>query len=309
MGWQFVCVLLSVLFIFYLAYTVFKYTRMISHIFLSLKYRPSIEAVVVSRGAPIEILDSSDHHIQAIFLEKERSKKLAIFCHESGAGRESWEKYAYFLPDIGFSILSVDLDAASDAEGVNTLSQWPTHNQMERLSTAIRWAKRAISSDVAIVLFGVSNGADVALAASFYDTAVKAVITDGLFSMKEVFRDYIRKWAPILVKPNFFGDRHPKWVIGIFASLGFWYSEKRSGKRFVDVEYFLRVKHKPLFMIYGQQDDYVPESHREFLSKMNQKKNVSFSLVVPNAKHNESVLVAREDYQRDVETFLETCVI
>src|SRR6185436_16414617 len=98
------------------------------------------------------------------------------------------------------------------------------------------------------------------LAASFMDPSIKAVIADGLFSMKEIFRDYIRRWAPILVKPNLFGEKYPGWVVNLFTNMGFWYSQKKSKKRFIDIERMLRRRHTPLLMIHGEFDDYVPAS-------------------------------------------------
>src|SRR5207247_399640 len=137
--------------------------------------------------------------IETILVENKGSKKIVIFCHESGSSKESWEKYAYFLPDAGFNVLSVDFSVKAREGQENSMAQWPTSEEVERLVTIIRWAKKAFEPDASIALFGLSKGGNLALAASFQDSSVKAVIADGLFSMKEIFREYIRKWAPILV--------------------------------------------------------------------------------------------------------------
>ena len=291
-------------------YSVFagiKYTRLISGIFLDLVFRPSPDAVEGSRGERITILDSSDREIQALFLEKKGSDRVMIFCHESGSAKESWEKYAYFFPALGYHVLSVDLSDIPEDPVENALLQWPCGKEVDRLVTVIRWTKRAISQRARVVLFGISNGADLALSASFRESSVEAVITDGLFSMKEIFRDYIRRWAPMLVRPNLFGEKYPFWVVNIFANLGFWYSQKRAGHEFVDGEALLRKKHVPLLMIHGEKDDYVPSSHQKVLEKIEGRKSAG-RLVVEAAGHNEAVVQSRHSYEEQVKAFLTRCV-
>lgn len=298
-------IILFIPFIIALAYAVhsaFKYTRMISNIFLSLVYRPAPE-FYTAHGERMVILDSKDREIETLLVEKKGSHKLLIFCHESGASKESWEKYAYFIPALGYHLLSVDFNNNSES-GKNSLSQWPTSPDVERLLTVVRWAKTALGADLEIVLFGVSNGADIALAASFDYPGVAGVIADGLFSMKEIFRDYIRKWGPVLVKRSLFGEHYPAWVVNAFATMGFWHCQRRSGKRFIDIEKFLHRKRVPLLMIHGAEDDYVPEPHQALLEKMSDKGAVVHHVVVPMAKHNEAVLADRTRYERAVAEFL-----
>lgn len=304
--WRFLLFLPPALIVLYALYAVFRYTRMVSNIFLSLVYQPSQEPFSSSVGEPVTILDSGGHEIETLLLEKKGSNKLAIFCHESGSSKESWEKYTYFLPALGYSVLSVDFHDKTPDGRTHALSQWPSTDEVERLLKVIHWSKRAFSLQVKIVLFGVSNGADIAFAASFQDPAVKAVVADGLFSMREIFRDYIRKWAPILVKPNLFGERYPAWVVNTFTDLGFWYSQRKSGKHFVDVEALLKRKHAPLMMIHGQEDDYILPTHQKLLEKMDSQKNVFQRLVIPHARHNEAVMVAKDLYQKHITDFLET---
>lgn len=289
---------------FYSLHVGFKYTRMIGNIFLSLVYDPPDETSPPSHGEKIVILDSSDREIEALLVTAPAARWAVIFCHESGSSKESWEKYAYFLPRIGCSILSVDLNARENSESPNPLSQWPSEENVQRIVTAVRWAKKAFAG-TPIVLFGVSNGADAALAASFSDReAVEGVIADGLFSMKEIFRDYIARWAPVLVRTNLFGKNYPRWVVSIFSELGFWYCQRQSGRRFVDVEKLLRRPHAPLLMIHGESDDYIPSGHQKFLRKIGSKSALRH-LVIPSAGHNQSIVLARDAYEREITRFLE----
>ena len=288
----------------YAIHSGFKYTRMISAIFLSLVYDPRLEFFSSSRGERITILDSSDKEIPVLFVENKNSNKVMIFCHESGATKDSWERYAYFFTELGFHVLSVDFGKKAAGGEANALSQWPMREDVQRLLTVIRWSKKALGADGGIVLFGVSNGADIAFAASFEDAAVRGVIADGLFSMKEIFRDYIRKWAPILVKPNLFGQHYPSWVVNLFANLGFWYCQKKTQREFIEIEGLLKRRHSPLLMIHGEEDDYVPGSHQGFLEKMNGGRNDLRRLVVPKAKHNEAVILGAESYRKNITDFV-----
>lgn len=288
----------------YAVFAVFKYTRMIGNIFINLVYRPPLENLTSSVGEPVTILDSSGHEIQGIFVEHSNAKRCIIFCHESGSSKGSWEKYAYFLPRLGFHLLSIDFEDQESGPQIRPMSQWPNMEKVERLLLVTHWVKKATRPDVEIIFFGISMGADVALAASVYEPNVKAVIADGLFSMKGIFRDYIRKWGPILVKPNFFGERYPAWVVETFANLGFWYCQGKSGIRFVDVEKFLKIQHPPLLMIHGEQDDYITPTHMAFLEKLN-RGNLTH-LVIPQAKHNQAVSVDKQAYEESIGAFLET---
>jgi len=287
----------------YCFFAAFKYTPMISRIFMGLVYKSSELSNVSTRGEKISILDSSGHEIEALLVEKKNPRCTVIFCHESGATKESWEKYAFFLPEADCRVLSIDFDEKTKDGQANALMQWPQRVDVERLLTVIRWVKKT-QSVCPILLFGVSKGANIALAASLKTDVVSAVVTDGLFSMKEIFRDYIRKWAPILVKPNLFGNHTPEWVVNIFAQLGFWYCQRRSGKKFIDVEKLLRKKHVPLFMIHGEEDDYVSERHQKFLARLDASRAAQDHWVVPKAKHNEAVTLKGDLYEKQVLNFI-----
>ena len=289
----------------YAVYSGFKYTRMISNIFLGLIYTsPSSQTADKVQGEKITILDSADKEIDALLVEHKGAGSVVIFCHESGAGKESWSKYAYFFPSLRFHVLSTDFGPDEpETHEENSLTQWPCEDDVERLLTVIRWAKKAFRPGTPIVLFGISKGANVAFAASFRDAAVSAVIADGLFSMKEIFRDYIKKWAPILVRPNLFGESYPRWVIHIFTELGFWYCQKKSRKSFLDVEKMLRQRHAPLLMIHGERDDYIPVTHQRFLGELGDDQSLT-RLVVAGAGHNEAVTTSREVYEKEITEFI-----
>lgn len=288
----------------YFIYSMFKYSAMIGRIFLSLEYRPASEETPSLRGERISILDSSDAEIPALVLERGDSRKAMIFCHESGATKESWERYAYFVPELGFHVLSLDLTAGPSRDGEDPLSQWPTQESVRRVLTAIRWCRKAFREDVEIVLFGVSNGADVAFAASFRDARIRAVVADGLFSMKEIFREYIRRWAPVLVRPNFFGQTYPEWIVRLFAHLGFSRASQMTGRRFVDIEPLLQRPHVPLLMIHGADDDYVSGAHQRALERRNRQSRAEKHLIVCQAGHNQSVRLARAVYEKEISEFL-----
>ncbi len=288
----------------YSVHSGFKYTRMISNIFLGLKYKPAYEAVTSTLGEKISILDSGGHEMGAILVEKKNADKLLIFCHDSGSTKEFWEKYAYFFPDLGFQVLSVDfLNEASQVPG-SPLSQWPDQEEVKKMKLVLHWARTAFKPGTKIVLFGVSKGADIALAASVGEPQVAGVIADGLFSMREVFSDYIRKWAPILVKPNLFGEKYPGWVVHLFSSLGFWYCQKKSKREFVDVEKIMRKKQIPLLMIHGEEDDYISGTHQKFLHRLGSGGVNSGCLTVPKAGHNQGVTLNREAYEKTITDFL-----
>jgi len=297
-----VLALLGIGFLIFALHEIFKYTRMIARIFMGLVYRPSALSETVSRGERISILDSSGRERSALFIESPKSDRMVIFCHESGAGMETWEQYAYFIPSLGFHLLSLDLDVLAK-EDMNTLGQWPLVEEIRPIRTAIRWAK-TYSKDMRIALFGVSKGADLALAASTHDPSVRAVVADGLFSIKEIFRNYIRRWAPVLVRPNFFGENCPGFLVNAFAHMGYRECERRAKKRFIDTEKLLKKKHPPLLMIHGEEDDYIPVSHQRYLNRLPQTRKNFEHVTVPKAGHNQAIVLSRNLYERKVGEFL-----
>ena len=289
----------------YSVFAAFKYTRMIGNIFVSLVYRPPLENLSSTMGERIMILDSSDHEIEAILARSGGAKTCVIFCHESGVSKDSWEKYAAFLPRLGFHVLSMDFENKTIPDVQASVSPWPSFEDVKKLLMVIHWTKKAFDPNINVVLFGISKGADIALAASTMEDRVKAVIADGLFSMREILRDYIRKWGPILVKPNFFGEHYPAWLVEIFSNLGFWYCQKKAHVQFIDVEKFLTSKHPPVLMIHGEEDDYVTPHHQVFLEKLGRSELTAVQrLVIPQAKHNQAVMVGKEIYEERIFEFL-----
>jgi len=61
----------------------------------------------------------------------------------------------------------------------------------------------------------------------------------------------------------------------------------------------------PLLMIHGEKDDYVPAGHQSFLEKMNRRGSAAVPrVVVPEAGHNQAVVLGREIYEKKVRDFL-----
>ena len=301
--------ILSIPFLIIFAYWIyagFKYTRMIGRIFSDLVFMPEERfSSAAIKGEEITLVDPNHEKINLLKIEKKGSNKVVIFCSESGESKESWEKYAYFFPQLGFQVVSMDFTDYGNSEERNHFTQWPLYEETRKLSFVIDWVKKSFGlQEVQIVLFGVSKGADIVFAALSSDPAVKGVITDGLFSMHEVFGDYIRKWAPILVRTNLFGENYPDWVVAIFSNLGFWYSQKICGKKFIEVKVLLKKHHPPLLMIHGKNDEYVSEFHQKALEKNYKNCSVFHRLIVENARHNAAILVEPRGYVKKVSDFL-----
>lgn len=301
--------ILAVPFIVMLVYGVYagiKYTRLIGRIFSDLVFMPEerFSAVTVQGEEESIIGDSNEKITFLITVKPKDSNKIMIFCPESGESKESWEKYAYFFPKLGFQIISVDFDDLQKDREKNHFTQWPLKEDSKKLLKVIEWIKKSNHTAVSIILFGVSKGADIVFAALHSDPAVKGVITDGLFSMHEVFADYIRRWAPMLVRTNLFGDKYPDWVVQLFANLGYWQSQRVCGKKFIEVRAFLKKHHPPLLMIHGQKDEYVSEAHQKVLERNYKNCSIFHRLVVEDAKHNAAILTNPEKYIEAITRFL-----
>ena len=140
-----------------------------------------------------------------------------------------------------------------------------------------------------------------AIMAASQTEAVKAVITDGVFSTDWTLESSIERWVDIFARlavfykhvPQFF--RLYRWmVLGV--------AELRLKCRFASVQKTVsRMTPRPLFFIHGKKDGYI--NPKQALRIYRKAKEPKFIWIVPKAKHNRSVEVSPQLYNQRTAAF------
>jgi fermentation-respiration switch protein FrsA (DUF1100 family) len=125
------------------------------------------------------------------------------------------------------------------------------------------------------------------------------IVTDSAFSTKWLLNDYMRKWTGVILPVK----RLPTFVYWVLEDMGVFASEIKTQCRFPSVEKSLRHLETPILIIHGQKDAYVSLQHGRKL--FNITRAPKKFLEVPQARHNESVLVSPGLYEKTVVDFLE----
>ena len=233
----------------------------------------------------------------------ESGQATVIFCHEFGANKNSSLRYCKGLLDAGFDVFAFDFrnHGHSSHQPSYTPRQWPTEKEISDVLGACAFIESRHSKDHPIGLFGVSRGGGAAIMAAAQTDAVRAVITDGVFSTDWTLEAIIERWVGIFARlavvykhlPQFF--RFYRWMV-----LGM--AELKLKCRFPSTHKILnKMAPRPLFLIHGKKDSYIkPE---QALRIYNQAREPKFIWIVPKAKHNRSVEVAPDLYAKRTVAF------
>ena len=148
---------------------------------------------------------------------------------------------------------------------------------------------------VELGLFGVSRGAGAALVASARNPAVKAVVTDGLFSTDVTLESLMRKWANIFAKVRFVYENHPDAFWRFLRWLLFCFAHRKFRCRYPSVRKWMRkMSPRPILMIHGQRDSYISVDQARVLYALAPEPKTLWA--VAEARHNQSAVVAPGEY-------------
>lgn len=287
---------------------------------LILRYVPVVErnAFEVPRFQPPQDIRPMEHFgersfkipydtryaIEALYIEaKEPSKKLVVFCHETGADLKSWYKHASFLPQSGIDVLSFNFRLSSlraDAPESEDLYQWPSVKDLRCLERVLSWVameKRGYE----VALFGVSKGATVACAAA-PSPLIRSLLVDGAFSTHMTLQKYMKKWVTIYVQPRELAQGLPDWVYILLSYTTLIYAGLKNGLGFFSVEKFFPKLKKPVFWIHAGKDYHVQLEHVQRLLKL--IPGVTDLWVAEKAGHSEAVLNYPDEYNTKIVNFL-----
>ena len=232
-------------------------------------------------------------------------KGVIIFCHELRGTRWTALTFTGGLRDEGFDILAFDFRNHGDSttQPGHLPIPWATTGEATDIRAAIDYCCRrdeALAGHV--VLFGLSRGASAALYVAESDARVRAAVLDSIVPTEHVQLYLIKRFMQFHTRSALWFSRWPDWTLRM---LTFWANrmiEWRHGRRLLRVDRAAQRMRKPVLLIHGSRDAFVPLETVGVLRK--QMRSRPRLWVVPQARHNETVLEAGEGYTHRVARFL-----
>lgn len=248
--------------------------------------------------------------LPGLFIKSPESDgRTVIFAPEFGADLSTYRKYAEQVIEAGYHLFAFEFRGHGPihvSEGYIP-THWPTRYELCDLLGAIGFVRSQKAVDPKkIALFGVSKGGCVAICAAGSRTDIAAVIADSAFSTKTTSISYIERWGPIFLRSELFWRHVPYWVLVAIQRVSMAVSGLLRGCRFISVtDYLKKWTGTPLFLIHGERDSFIPCEQAQELESVVSQGEVEV-WIVPKARHNESAVVAAEEYRRRTIAFLDS---
>lgn len=263
-------------------------------------------------GKVVEFRAFDGIRLQGMFLYGHpdmRPRGTIVFAHEFKSDMYSAARYCQGLLDAGYDVFSFDFrnhGGSSYEENYNPL-QWCTDHELQDILGAIAyvedWLEQAgRARDIG--LFGISRGGAAALIAAYRHPEIKAVVTDGAFSTDKVIEHFMKRWAGIFAKIRFVYENHPPTFWRFLRWMLFAECRRLLGVRFPSVrKALLDSDATPVLFIHGQKDGYIPVDQARLLYAV--ATEPKYLWLVPNAKHNQSAIVAPIEYAERLVSFFD----
>jgi uncharacterized protein len=268
---------------------------------------------IVPNGQPIE--DAEDVSfpteggltLRGCYLRARSWRRMGIilFGLEFGSNRWGCAPYCDFLLDNGFDVFAFESrgQGDSDPEPGYEPMQWVTQYEVRDVHAAIAYLKsRADADPKGVGFFGISKGACAGLMAGSRESYIRCFVTDGVFATRTTMVPYMQKWVMIFSNRYWIQRTLPRWLYWHIAGGALRELRRMRGWRFPHLETALRrLAPRPLLMIHGGADNYIkPEMAQELFKRAKSPKEL---WIVDDAKHNQALTVAGEQYRRRVLNF------
>jgi len=282
-----------------------KYVRICLNIFTD-THPPTIMVPVAIRpldGEEIWFRSFDGTALRGMLLKAAKGRKYkgtVVFCHEFASDMSSCERYARPLVEAGFDVFTFDFrgHGKSSCPKKYRPLQWPSDKELEDVLGACAYVESALEAEgkePKVGLFGISRGAGAGLLAASSDPNIKAIICDGAFSTETTLMAFMKKWASIFARVKLVYRNHPDAFWRFLVWLLMRFAQPKLGRRFLSVAKALReMQPRPILFIHGLRDSYIREDQTRLLYA--QAPSPKYLWLVPEAKHNQSVLVEPGQY-------------
>ena len=268
---------------------------------------------IIPRGKPITGAEEVELHtadgltLRGCYLKCEGHRRgVILFGLEFASERWACLSYCESLIQAGYDVFSFEPrnQGESDRQPDYVQLQWATDRDLIDMQTAIEYLKHRPDADQrGIGLFGVSKGGSVGMIAASQDPYIRCAATDGIFAIYTTMLPYMRKWITIYSDKKKVQGLLPTWFVGWIAMDGVHTLERQDHVRFLHLESAMRKFRRPLLMIHGAGDTYIkPQMAETLYSKASGTKEL---WLVTNAKHNQALHVAGDEYHRRVREFFD----
>lgn len=237
------------------------------------------------------------------------SRGMIVFAHEFASDMYSCARYCRPLIRAGYDIFSFDFrcHGQSSSEEGYTPRQWLTDREVSDILGAIAYVEDLLERQGRpreIGLFGISRGACACMIAAVHNSCVKAVVADGLFSTDAILEHLMKRWAYIFAKVRFVYENHHRLFWVFLRWLVIQVCRRQMHCEFPSVrKALLRMPPRPLLMIHGEKDSYIPVDQAERLYAI--AGQPKYLWVVPSAKHNQPAIIQPERYAHRTISFFD----
>ncbi len=261
-------------------------------------------------GEKVSFRATDGHGLEGVILSGQTTGAklgMVVFAHEFGSDRSSCQRYCRPLLEAGYDVFGFDFrgHGASPSEPGYRPRQWPSDREQADMLGAIAfigcWLEQHDRSrDVG--LFGISRGGGAAILASIGIPAVKAIVTDGAFSSDAAIEYLMRRFATIFAKIRVVAENHPPTFWRFLRWLLFRECRRKFHCTFPSVrKAVVKLKRKPMLLIHGEKDSYIPIAQSQALYEV--ARGPKYLWAVPNASHNQGIMVQPKEYARQVLRF------
>jgi pimeloyl-ACP methyl ester carboxylesterase len=233
-------------------------------------------------------------------------KGVILFGLEFGSNRWSCQQYCAKLRAAGYDIFAIEPRNQGDSEKDPNYEplQWVTDRDVADTRAAIKYLlSRPDADPKGIGIFGISKGGGTGLLAAVGEKAVRCIVTDGAYGTHTTMVPYLKRWIQIYSDRKIIQRVLPTWFYGIIGMVGAKKVARNRGVTYPSVEKAISRFNNPLLMIHGENDTYIrPEMAKALFDRATGLKEL---WIVPNAKHNQALAVAGDQYHAKVVAFFD----
>jgi dipeptidyl aminopeptidase/acylaminoacyl peptidase len=232
---------------------------------------------------------------------------VILFGLEFGSNCWACRSYCEHLVEKGFDVFAFESrnQGSSDAMPGYEPLQWVTTYEVCDVEAALAYLKSRPDADpLGIGFFGISKGAGAGLFVAARDSYIRCCVTDGVFATYTTLVPYMKQWFRIYNNRYAIQGLIPLWFYGLIGLAGIRRTERERRCRFPHLERYLPLlAPRPLLMIHGQADTYIKAEMTGRLFEIVREPKELW--LVEDAKHNQALQVAGEEYRQRVLFFFE----
>ncbi len=262
----------------------------------------------IPEGEEVILTTPDGLQLQGCYLPAVQPRKgVILFGLEFGSNRWSCLPYCEFLRQAGYDIFSFETRGQGKSQiqpGYEPL-QWVTDYELIDFRTALTYLQnRPDRHPRGAGLFGLSKGGSAGLMLAAQDDFLCCFAVDGVFASMNTMVPYMKQWVLIYTYVKCLIPLIPNWYLRHVAHVGLRRIERIRNCRYPALEPCMsKLAPRPLLMIHGGADNYIkPDMARSLFELASAPKEL---WLVENAKHNQAIHLAQEEYKRRVLEFFD----